>query len=126
LPTLQVGWVPHQLVFAARGKPPFTLAYGNRAAKPGAIAIASLIPGYREDAGNTVRAAKAAATPTVNVQAAAAQGQQELGGAVRLEEQVDWKRWTLWGVLGLGVLILGAMASRLMKQLGSASGGDKR
>ena len=87
LPTLSAGWVPHQLVFAARGAPPFTLAYGNQAAKPGALPIESVIPGYREDAGATVRAAKASGNVTVNVQAAAAQGQTELGGAVRLEKQ---------------------------------------
>jgi hypothetical protein len=125
MPTLNAGWVPHQLVFAARGAPPFTLAYGNRGVQPGALPIASLIPGYSDDADTTVRAAKTGATPIVNVQAAAAQGQKELGGAVRLEEQVDWKRWTLWGVLGLGVLVLGVMALRLMKQLGTAGSGDK-
>jgi hypothetical protein len=118
MPVLHAGWVPHQLVFAARGAPPFTLAYGNRGVQPGALPIASLIPGYSEDTGANVPTAKTGAKPTVNVQAAAAQGQKELGGAVRLEPQVDWKRWTLWGALGLGVLVLGVMAFRLMKQLG--------
>jgi hypothetical protein len=122
LPSLSAGWVPHQLVFAARGKAPFTLAYGNNGAKSGALPIESLIPGYREDAGATVRAAKTSGNVTVNVQAAAAQGQKELGGAVRLEQQIDWKRWTLWGVLALGVLVLGVMAWRLMKQLGGTGG----
>jgi Protein of unknown function (DUF3999) len=117
LPTLSAAWVPHQLVFAARGAPPFTLAYGNNAAKSNALPIESLIPGYRDDAGATVRAAKISGNVTVNVQAAAAQGQKDLGGAVRLEQQVDWKRWSLWGVLGLGVLLLGGMAWRLIKQL---------
>ncbi|MBM3343634.1 MAG: DUF3999 domain-containing protein [Betaproteobacteria bacterium] len=122
MPTLNAGWVPHQLVFAARGAAPFTLAYGNRQVQPGALPIASLIPGYREDTISTVPAAKASAAPTLNVQAAAAQGQKDLGGVVRLKEQVDWKRWTLWGVLGLGVMILGVMAFRLMKQLGATEG----
>ena len=122
-PVLNAGWAPHQLVFAARGASPFTLAYGNRgaqgAAQLGAIPIESLIPGYREDAGASVRAAKTGAQPIVNVQAASAQVQKELGGEARLQEQIDWKRWSLWGVLGLGVLVLGAMAWRLVKQLGS-------
>lgn len=122
-PVLNAGWAPHQLVFAARGASPFTLAYGNRgaqgAAQLGAIPIESLIPGYREDAGAAVRAAKTGAQTIVNVQAASAQAQKELGGEARLQEQIDWKRWSLWGVLGLGVLVLGAMAWRLVKQLGS-------
>ena len=123
MPTLHAGWVPHQLVFAARGAPPFTLAYGNagnRGAQSAALAIESLIPGYRDDAGSTVRAAKTADTPTVNVKAASAQPQKELGGAARLQQQIDWKRWSLWGVLALGVLVLGGMAWRLVRQLGAA------
>ena len=127
MPTLNAGWVPHQLVFAARGAPPFTLAYGNRSAQAGAqlgtLPIESLIPGYRDDAGASVRAAKTGVQQLVNVQATSAQPQKVLGGEARLQEQIDWKRWSLWGVLGLGVLVLGAMAWRLMKQLGSASAG---
>lgn len=124
MPVLNAGWVPHQLVFAARGSPAFTLVYGNRGAQAGSLPIESLIPGYREDAGASVRAAKTGAQPMVNVQATSAQPQKELGGAARLQEQIDWKRWSLWGVLGLGVLVLGAMAWRLVKQLG-ASPSDK-
>ncbi len=78
-----------------------------------------MIPGYREDAGASVRVAKTGAQPMVNVQTTAAQTQKELGGEARLQEQIDWKRWSLWGVLGLGVLVLGAMAWRLVKQLGT-------
>ncbi|HTD89562.1 MAG TPA: DUF3999 domain-containing protein [Burkholderiales bacterium] len=125
-PVLHVGWVPHQLVFAARGTPPFTLAYGNRGAQPAALLIESLIPGYRDDAGATVSVAKTGAQPVVNVQTAQAQPQKELGGETRLQPQVDWKRWSLWGVLGLGVLMLGLMAWRLIKQLGAASPTDDK
>jgi Protein of unknown function (DUF3999) len=123
MPVLHAGWVPHQLVFAARGAPPFTLAYGNRAAQGGSLPIESLIPGYRDDAGASVRVAKTGALPVVNVQTAASQAQKELGGATRLQEAIDWKRWSLWVVLGLGVLVLGAMAWRLMRQLGAVAAG---
>ena len=126
MPQLNAGWVPHQLVFAARGAPPFTLAYGNRAAQPGGLPIESLIPGYRDDAGASVRTAKTAAQQAMNVQPAQAgsqSAQKELGGEARLQAQIDWKHWSLWGVLGLGVLVLGAMAWRLMKQLGSTTAG---
>jgi hypothetical protein len=128
LPVLHTGWVPHQLVFAARGAPPFMLAYGkhgNRGAEAGSLPIESLIPGYREDGGASVRSVKTGAKPTVNVQttfAGSQAAQKELGGPARLQEQVDWKRWSLWGVLALGVLVLGAMAWRLVKQLGNPQG----
>jgi hypothetical protein len=116
-PRLEVGWVPHQLVFAARGAPPFQLAYGRRDAQPAAYAIETIVPGFREDAASTIRAAKAADAQAVNVQAAKALAPSELGGEERTRETVDWKRWSLWGALVLGVLILGAMAWRLAKQL---------
>lgn len=117
MPVLGAGWVPHQLVFAARGGPPFTLAYGNRSAQSGALPVESLIPGYRENAGADVRVVKASEPRLINTQPATSSAQKELGGQTRLREQIDWKRWSLWVVLGLGVLVLGAMAVRLVKQL---------
>lgn len=122
LPKLEAGWVPHGLVFAARGEPPFQLAYGSREAKPASFAIENLIPGYRDAAGPKIRAAKAGAQQTINVSSAKALAQQELGGKARLRERIDWKRWSLWGALVLGVLILGAMAWRLARQLDRGAG----
>jgi hypothetical protein len=120
-PKLEAGWVPHTLVFAARGEPPFQLAYGNREAKPAGYPIETLIPGYRDASGPRIRAAKAGPQQTINVSSARALEQQELGGEARLQEAIDWKRWSLWGALVLGVLILGAMAWRLMRQLDAGS-----
>jgi hypothetical protein len=125
VPVLNVGWVPNQLVFAARGAPPFTLAYGSRGAQPSALPIESLIPGYLDDAGAAVRVAKARVQPIVDVQTAQAGTQEELGGKARLQAQIDWKRWSLWGALVLGVLVLGAMAWHLTRQLGTASPVEK-
>ena len=120
-PKLEAGWVPHTLVFTARGAPPFQLAYGNRDAKAGGYAIEALIPGYSDASLPRIRAAKAGAQQTINVSGAKALEQQELGGEARLKEVVDWKRWSLWGALVLGVLVLGAMAWRLVRQLDSGS-----
>lgn len=121
LPQIQAGWLPHRLVFSARGAPPFLLAYGNGGAKPSAFAIENLIPGYREDAAQPIKAAKTSAAQKVNVRHAAAFPQNELGGAERLRAAIDWKRWSLWGALVIGVLVLGAMAWRLMRQLAAGT-----
>ena len=117
VPKVEAGWVPHSLVFAARGEPPFQLAYGNREAKPAAYAIETLIPGYRDAGGAKIRAAKTGAQQTINASGAQALEQRELGGEARLKEAIDWKRWSLWGALVFGVLVLGAMAWRLIHQL---------
>jgi hypothetical protein len=119
-PKLDAGWVPHRLVFAARGQPPFQLVYGSRDAKPAGYSIETLIPGYRDAADAQIRNAKAGAQQTINVSHAKALAQQELGGEARLKERIDWKRWSLWGALVLGVLVLGAMAWRLARQLGKS------
>jgi hypothetical protein len=116
-PIMHAGWIPHQIVFTARGEPPFQLAYGSRQAKPGAYAIQTLIPGYRDDEMRTIRAAKPGAQQTISVREAQAQAQTELGGEARRQDAIDWKRWSLWGALGLGVLVLGAMAWRLLRQM---------
>ena len=57
---------------------------------------------------------------------AAAFPQNELGGAARLRAAIDWKRWSLWGALVVGVLILGAMAWRLMRQLAAGAKAAER
>ncbi len=114
-PKLLLGWIPNDIVWVARGNPPFTLAYGSRDAKPSAYAIESLVPGYRRDADLDAKVASAEAVP---VKSAAADSPAVLGGQKVLEERIDVKRWTLWASLVAGVAFLGWMAWRLMKQMG--------
>jgi len=108
-PPLRVGWQPAELVFATRGPPPFTLAYGNRLATPGALPIATLIPGY--DAAKGLPPGIGTASAGLSV---------ELGGKDRLREPPDVKRWMLWASLALGAVLLGWMAWRLSREMGAA------
>lgn len=103
-PTLQAGWVPQQLVFVARGSPPFQLAYGNAAAQPAAYPIATIVPGWRSD--EELQAAPASAG-----------AQRELAGARALRTPIDYKTWALWGSLALAVAVLGWMAWQLTRQM---------
>jgi uncharacterized protein DUF3999 len=113
------GWVPHRLVFAARGATPFQLVYGRRDARPAAFEIATLVPGYTGEEDLERRLAPtAAASSAITIGAAQpAAAPQKLGGAAALRGRRDWKRWALWGSLGLGVVMLGWMALRLGRQM---------
>ncbi len=108
-PPLRAGWQPAELIFATRGPPPFTLAYGNRLATPGALPISTLVPGY--DAAKGLPAGINAASAGLSV---------ELGGKDRLREPPDVKRWILWASLALGAILLGWMAWRLSREMGAA------
>lgn len=111
-PRIRAGWLPQELVFAARGGAPFTIAYGSSTATSSALPIATLVPGY----GTTSAPPIGAAT----VQAGAL---TPLGGPDRLRKGIDGKRLLLWATLVLGVALLGWMAWRLSRQL-AVSGGD--
>jgi hypothetical protein len=114
---LSAGWVPHRLIFAARGAEPFQLAYGRRDARTAAFPIATLVPGYKGEEDLEIR--RGAAAPGLAIGEAQAAGPpRTLGGEAATRERVDWKRWTLWASLVLGVLVLGWMAIRLGRQMG--------
>jgi len=108
LPTVQLGYHPQQLVFAARGEGPFQLAYGSHAARAASFSIASLIPGYGSEKEFPVK------TATLGEP-------QKLAGEKRLRAPPDYRKWALWATLILGVAALGFMAYRLFRQM--AAGG---
>ena len=110
-PSLKVGWLAEQVLFLARGSGPFQLAYGAEGVKSGEVAITTLTMGGDGKGG-------------IQAQSIELGTQVSLGGAARLASVPDpfpWKKWTLWGVLGMGVILLGWMASRLMKQMNDKS-----
>ena len=101
---IEIGWVPHKLVFAARGAGPFQLAYGSARVKPATLAIDSMIPGYKTNAEFKVAHATLGA-PVM------------LAGVSRLSAARDYKTLVLWGSLIFGVSLLGWMALRLSRQV---------
>ncbi len=106
LPGIELGWVAQQAVFVARGAPPYTLAYGNAAVAPAEFDIATLVPGYQAEKFPDLpwaKAGPASANPN-----APSPGMPD----------IHWRTLALWSVLVAGVALLGAMAWRLMKQMG--------
>jgi hypothetical protein len=103
-PQVEVGWVPQQLVFVARGEGPFQLAYGKLRAGSADLPIQTLVPGWRSDA--ELKAAIATA------------GAQEVRAGPRaLRGAPDYKIWGLWASLVIGVAVLGWMAWVLAREL---------
>jgi hypothetical protein len=120
-PKLLLGWLPHEIVWVARGNPPFILAYGSRDAKPSAYAIEALVPGYRRDADLGAKVASVGEISPASLKSVEVDAPAVLGGPQTLEERIDVKRWTLWASLVAGVAFLGWMAWRLLKQMDGAA-----
>jgi len=116
-PKLALGWIASEIVWVARGTPPFTLAYGSRDAKPSAYTIESIVPGYRRDGELEANVASAEQDKSMTVKTAEADAPAVLAGARALEERIDVKRWALWVSLLAGVAFLGWMAWRLSRQM---------
>jgi hypothetical protein len=109
-PKLTLGWIPHELMFIARGAGPFQVVYGSVDAQPAEAAVESILPAIATpDAGTAlVKIATATLGPEVT-----------LGGAARRQappSPYPWKTIVLWSALGLGVLVLGFMAARLSRE----------
>lgn len=115
---MDVGWVPHEVVFVARGEAPFLLAYGNRKAKSGALPMGTVLPRQGERQLTQARYASVgevsgAAPPSPSLFA-------EPGRFLdHLADNRELKKWLLWGALVIGVVLLAGMAFRLLRSLGS-------
>ena len=108
-PQLQMGWVPHRLLFVARGEMPFTLSFGAATVEPPTSDIAGLVAQLekRQDDADFIKLGHAG-------------GIFELGGERRLRPPVPplpWKRWLLWAVLIFGVAVLAWMGRSLYRQM---------
>jgi hypothetical protein len=92
-----------ELVFLARGTPPYTLAMGRTGAQSAQLPLGMLVPGYEPARLTTMGRAQATvpAAPRVVTPAPVV--------------PYEWKKFGLWAVLLLGVGLLGWMAASLLK-----------
>lgn len=95
-----------QLVFLARGEPPFSLALGNASVKAANLPLSTLIPDYNAERLDRLGQAKVAGEMTVASPAVVA----------AVDDGPNWKKLGLWAVLLLGVAALGAMAYSLLRK----------
>lgn len=104
-PRLQLAVRATQLVFLARGEPPYQLALGRAGAGSAALPITTLIPGYQSE--------RLAVLPKAEVVLDAAQPIEPAASAATSR---NWQRWGLWALLLLGVAMLALMATSLLKK----------
>ncbi|MET0328397.1 MAG: DUF3999 family protein [Luteimonas sp.] len=105
-PTLRLGYRPERLVFVAEGAPPFSLRAGSARAVRGDAPVAPVLADLRARNGGSW-------TPPVATPGARA----ALAGEAALDDTPprDWGTWLLWGVLVLGVVLVGGFAVRLLR-----------
>lgn len=108
MPSLRLGWRPASLVFVAAGRGPYTVAVGRDGVDADRVPLLQVAPGF--SAAELASLEQAVAGPVVRQQAA---GRPDAGGPAVGSHGVLW----LWGLLIVGVAMLGAMAWRLSQQL---------
>lgn len=110
---IDLGWKSDELIFMARGTPPFLLAYGSGK-------IESV-----QSASRTDMVLAAVKQQGEGVVLNAGLGKKiELGGEAALQPPPPpkpWKTWLLWGVLIVGVLLMAIMAMSLIKDMQKAT-----
>lgn len=110
-PQLEIGWLPHRLVFVARGPEPFRLVYGSARGDLCNLRDDALLATLQERQQSKIIPASATAGPA-----------ETLGGNAALRPGIapaTWRRWLLWGALVLGVAMLAGMAVMLYREMGN-------
>jgi hypothetical protein len=109
-PALRMTWQPATLVFLASGNAPYTLAVGRERATPAAQSIDQVAPGFSEE--ELKKVALATAGPAAQQQGG---GAWDAGAALEAATAAKRRLIVLWGVLLLGVGVLGFMVWRLLR-----------
>ncbi|HAO20369.1 MAG TPA: hypothetical protein DCQ37_07745 [Desulfobacteraceae bacterium] len=114
MPLLRISWIPHHLVFLARGEAPFQLVYGSTKIKAPEASMDRLFDSIGKNQTHLVRKVLPG-------------NETEIGGADNLKPQAPpfpWKKFMLWAVLIVGVLILAWMAYFLYRQMNAPDKGE--
>ena len=114
-PELGLSWQPDTIVFLAGGVPPYRLHFGREEATPAAQPLAQVAPGFSASELKQLEMALLGEVQATNAGVAAASSAEQASQAARN------RRLALWGLLLLGVLILGGMTWRLVQQMKAKS-----
>jgi len=107
---LEIGWRPDSLIFLAQGEAPYTLAVGR------AADALDDFPQHRLYSDRSIIGLSQAKGQTAD---AFIGSRYALGGAdkLQIEKTVNWRQWSLWIGLLLGVAFVGFMATNVIRDL---------
>jgi hypothetical protein len=103
-PRLVLGYAPDRVVVLASGPPPFRLLVGSARQRRASVPMGDTLAAVRARQGEDWQPPLARLGPS-----------QALAGRTALEPRADPGRLGLWLVLGLGALMVGGVAWRLLK-----------
>ncbi|MEO7579226.1 MAG: DUF3999 family protein [Massilia sp.] len=112
-PSLRLSWTPATLIFMANSHAPYRLAFGREQAASARQPLSQVAPGFSDA---ELQALEQASPGELQVQHAAPRP-DAVSEAARLSGDTRQRMLMLWGVLLLGLLILGAMSWRLIRQM---------
>lgn len=104
-PTLRLGYRPETVVFLAQGPAPYRLVAGSARVQRQSSPLPQLLATLREQHGSDWQPVRTALGEP-----------QPLAGAAALAPARDWKTWMLWGVLGLGALLVAWLAMAVLRK----------
>lgn len=111
-PDMKLSWTPASMVFMAGGAAPYTLRFGRPDARPGRREVSQVAPGFTAAELQGLEQALPGTMVVNAVQAGA-------GAAAPSQSSGRGRLAALWGVLLLGVGVLGFMVWRLSTQMKS-------
>jgi hypothetical protein len=114
-PELGLSWQPDTIVFLAGGTPPYRLYFGRNEATSASQSLAHVAPGFTAA---ELKQLEMAQLGEVSATSAGAAGETASELAAKAARN---RRLALWGLLILGVLILGGMTWRLIQQMKAKS-----
>ena len=112
-PSLRLSWTPDTLVFMAGGPGPYSLNFGRSGAPLAQLGIAQVAPSFSEQELQAVEQAVVGKLKVASVKAVDESDAQAAGKSAKN------RMLMLWGVLLLGVAVLGVMAWKLIGQMKS-------
>ncbi len=112
-PKLALSWQGEYLMFLAQGKPPFRLIAGNARPFQTPPQVDNLLAEIAKTMGSDWVPPEATLSEQVTLA-----GERAREPRIRGEQ---WTRWTLWGLLVVGVLAVGFMVMKLLNEPASGS-----